>query len=659
MSWLTATFRNLHLSIRAKLALTFIGTLTVLALLLALVMPAVIELSTRSLIVAAQRAPTEQALERVAEDLTICRYLLRNRVVELRKELQLAFADPRFGDWLTGTTVPSSRLEARLKRIREALRLTLLTVVDTKGVTVARATSSVATGKPFCPPTGEAARVRAALAQALRGRQVAGLLLFPPEILAAEGPGTSPDSTLARQAEVRLSGQGGRSRERRGLMLAALQPLRDSQGNIRGVVVGAVLLNNELGFLQRPRAVLSRTDANLYVGGYCLSSDVSGVVDSRWLGTALPPEIAAARLEHRRGVVRHECGSDRLLSAFSVLPDLTGVPTATLVVSRRNDLGELREWIQVLARQARRQTFAILLLEVVLSGLLAFLLASVAGNHIVGPLRVLRQGARRLGAGDLDHRLDIRTGDELEDLAHEFNEMAARLKEARRLDRLAMVGRMAGTVIHDIRNPLTTIRGYTPLLANKHLSDEEREEFQGYMVEAADRINEMIGDLLDFARGQERRLALNPERLGDFVRHLEPLLKQEFQNTEVELVLEVRRNPLVRLDHRTLERVVLNLATNARDAMGGKGRFTVEADREGAWAVLRTHDTGPGIPTEIRETLFAPFVTYGKEHGTGLGLAICKQFVEAHGGTISVKSESGDGATFEVRLPVAEDADDN
>lgn len=666
MSWLDDTFRKLHLSIRAKLALTFISTLAVLALLLALVMPAVIELSTRSLTVAAQRAPREQALERVGEDLTICRYLLRNRVVGLRRALELAFADARFGDWLAGSTGQRERLTAYVQRSRSMLGLTILTVVTPTGGVAIRATNPAAVGEPFFSTTNADAELRTVISQAGQGRQIAGLAVFPPEILARESSPAADGSTLAHRAEVRLVGAPRANRERRGLMLAGFQPLRNSEGAVTGVVIGAYLLNNEVGFLHRPRAVLSRTDVNLYLSGYCVSSDAVGAAGRSWLGTALPAEIAVAQMRQRRGVVAHGCGNGevenrdgeeskvRLMSGFSILPDVTGAPVATLVVSRRSDLGELQEWIQTLARQARRQMFVILLLEVVLTGLLAFLLASVAGNHIVRPLQELRKGARRLGAGDLDHRLDIRTGDELEELAHEFNEMAARLKEARRQDRLAMVGRMAGTVIHDIRNPLTTIRGYTPLLANKDLSDEDRKEFQGYMVEAAERINEMIGDLLDFARGEERRLILRQEPLGDFVRHLEPMLQQEFQNTDVELCLEVRRNPLVALDHRTLERVVLNLAANARDAMGGTGRFTVEADRDGDWAVLRTRDTGPGIPPEIRGTLFAPFVTHGKEHGTGLGLAICKQFVEAHDGTITVDSEPGGGAVFEIRLPLVE-----
>ena len=132
------------------------------------------------------------------------------------------------------------------------------------------------------------------------------------------------------------------------------------------------------------------------------------------------------------------------------------------------------------------------------------------------------------------------------------------------------------------------------------------------------------------------------------------MLRQEFSGSEINLALEILGNPTVSLDHRKMERVVLNLTGNARDAMKGSGKLAIEADLADGRAVLRVRDTGPGLPEEIRDRLFEPFATHGKEHGTGLGLAICKQFVEAHGGEIEVESQPGEGTTFTIWLPVAE-----
>jgi signal transduction histidine kinase len=232
--------------------------------------------------------------------------------------------------------------------------------------------------------------------------------------------------------------------------------------------------------------------------------------------------------------------------------------------------------------------------------------------------------------------------------------MAAQLAEARRQDRLALVGRMAGTIIHDLRNPLTTIRGYAPLLEEETLSRQERQEFVRIITESSNRITEMVQDLLDFSRGQERSLRCEVLALSDFVQGFSTLLRRDFERSPVEFQWTIHRDALVSLDVRKMQRVLTNLVANARDVLGEGGQIRLEADVEGDQAVLRVSDNGPGIPEEIRDRLFQPFVTYGKPHGTGLGLTICRQFVEAHGGTIEVETATGQGTTFTIRIPLAQ-----
>jgi len=110
----------------------------------------------------------------------------------------------------------------------------------------------------------------------------------------------------------------------------------------------------------------------------------------------------------------------------------------------------------------------------------------------------------------------------------------------------------------------------------------------------------------------------------------------------------------VRLDPGRMNRVIFNLAVNARAAMGETGVFTITSRCERGYAEIRCSDTGPGIAPQMAGRLFQPFVSFGKPYGTGLGLAICKQVVEAHGGTIEARSEPGQGATFILRLPLVE-----
>lgn len=658
---------KLRLSIRTKLALTFVGTLALLAFLLAYVMPAVIGLSTRSLIEQASVSFTEQALARVVEDRELGEYLFQQQTVELARELRLVFDGSQAGEWLERPDLHGPRLESWLAGKQAQLGLSLLTLVDRQGVTVARGSNPGVHGDRLFfeePPAGTGSTaLKPLLEEALRGREAAGLALFSPKLLAREkGPPARPGSG-GSEAEVPLSQlalvRGGRSGpprvEQRGLMLMAVQPVRNPVRQIVGAAVGARLLNNDPAFLARPATVWPRTGVSLFLDRLCVASQPPHPPWPSWSGLDLPAEMARPALqEGRRGFLPHRVGGEEFLSGFVPLHDVHRRPVGVLLVSRRNDLGRLDQDLQSRGQQAQRQGWRIMLVEVLLTSLLALLLASLAATRIIGPIRRLRDGARIIGSGDFDHRLDIRTGDEIEDLAQAFNEMAERLQEARRQDRLALVGRMASTIIHDIRNPLTTIRGYTPLLIEEGFSAAERKEFERVIVDATKHIADMVQELLDYARGEERSLNRQPQRWEDFLDDLEPVLRREFEGTEVEVSVNVIQDAVVALDRHAMQRVIHNLAANARDAMGGKGQFTLEVDRENGQAVLRVKDTGPGLPEEVRDRLFEPFVTHGKAHGTGLGLTICKQFVEAHGGRIDLDSEPGMGTTVTLRLPVAE-----
>jgi signal transduction histidine kinase len=267
------------------------------------------------------------------------------------------------------------------------------------------------------------------------------------------------------------------------------------------------------------------------------------------------------------------------------------------------------------------------------------------------PLQELRRGAELVGSGDLDQRVDIHTGDELEILADAFNEMAERLGEARDQERLAFIGRMAAGIVHDIKNPLTSIRGFTDLLAATD-SPDERKEFAGIVTEDTNRILSMVQELLDFSRGRSADLHLTPTSLRSFLSQLEQTIRRDMEPAGIEVAFTLIEDAWVRLDAARMTRVVLNIASNAREAMQGSGgSFSVQMRRAGEHALVVLQDTGPGIPEEIADSLFEPFVTRTKEHGTGLGLAVCKQIVEAHGGTVRLDPGSQKGARFVIELP--------
>jgi two-component system NtrC family sensor kinase len=223
-------------------------------------------------------------------------------------------------------------------------------------------------------------------------------------------------------------------------------------------------------------------------------------------------------------------------------------------------------------------------------------------------------------------------------------------------ERLAALGTMAGMLAHDFRGPMTVIRGYAETLVEDPPSsaDEVRERARR-IVDAADRLERMATETLDFARGAER-LVLRPVALGLFLAELAALLEEELPGLEVVRDLCVPGARRVPLDVDKVRRAVSNVAANARDAMGGRGRLAlrarIELRGEAECLVLELEDEGPGVPPQIRETLFDPFVTLGKKRGTGLGLAVARRFVADHGGAIDLAPhQPGRGACFRLSLP--------
>ena len=235
-----------------------------------------------------------------------------------------------------------------------------------------------------------------------------------------------------------------------------------------------------------------------------------------------------------------------------------------------------------------------------------------------------------------------------------------RMKER---DRLAALGQMAAGLAHEIRNPLGSIKGAAQLLqpASAPAPDNNTREFLDIIVEEVNRLNKIVSQFLDYARpyrGEQRPLEVN-----EVVRKTLQLLVKE-QGHEVEVVTNFAEGlPPVRADAEQLLQVFLNLSLNAVQAMPQGGRLLIStslrrATRRGAAAAfleVRFRDTGVGIPPGDQRNLFIPFFTT-KEKGTGLGLPISQRIIENHGGTIEVRSQPGEGATFTVLLPIESDA---
>ena len=226
---------------------------------------------------------------------------------------------------------------------------------------------------------------------------------------------------------------------------------------------------------------------------------------------------------------------------------------------------------------------------------------------------------------------------------------------ARLASHLASIGEMASGIAHEINNPLTAVIGYSELLDTQALPEEAR-EIVGLILQGANRVAAIVRRLLTFSRQQTAERA--PVDLNELIRSTLALRAYALETGNVRVTTRLDSNlPPTVADGQQLQQVFLNLIVNAEHAMrgAGGGELTLTSSREGDCVVVRIRDDGPGIPPEIQTRIFDPFfTTRAVGEGTGLGLSICHGIVSEHGGSLSVRSQPGEGAEFLVRLPIVE-----
>jgi signal transduction histidine kinase len=274
------------------------------------------------------------------------------------------------------------------------------------------------------------------------------------------------------------------------------------------------------------------------------------------------------------------------------------------------------------------------------------------------PLSNLLAGVRALERGDFSYELHVESLDEVGELSKAFDHMReSLLKSQQRLlesERLATIGRMASSISHDLRHSLAAIVANAEFLCESHLSGEQREELYQEVQAASHRMTDLIDSLLEFSRpGGSLRPTYGSIRTA--VENAINALRSnpEFQN----ITVEIRQSGAIEgwFDHRKLERVFFNLLLNAGQSLPERSG-SVEVDLRGRndGVEIRVSDHGRGIPESIRNTLFEPFVSAGKENGTGLGLTVTQKIVQDHGGEVVIEHTSPEGTVFRIKLPFPE-----
>lgn len=240
-------------------------------------------------------------------------------------------------------------------------------------------------------------------------------------------------------------------------------------------------------------------------------------------------------------------------------------------------------------------------------------------------------------------------------IAQDITELSQLRDEIGRMERLSLVGQMAASITHEIRNPMAVIRGFVQLIQER--SPQDQHEYFRIIMEELDRANFIISDFLSLA--QNRELKMEKASLHSVIKDLVPLLLADAnmrgQTLEVTLSDEL---PQMRLNDREIKQMLLNIARNGMEAMDEKGILRIWTTHQNHEISVYVSDDGTGIAPDKMKNLFEPFFTT-KTRGTGLGLPLCLSIAERHKGRIDVQSVEGEGTTFIVTFNIRDEDDEH
>jgi two-component system, OmpR family, sensor histidine kinase MtrB len=318
---------------------------------------------------------------------------------------------------------------------------------------------------------------------------------------------------------------------------------------------------------------------------------------------------------------------------------------------QQQNAGQMEESIRAADRLRTLVTYGAIGLSV---GTVGLLLAGAWSfvRRVLRPTLALTEAASRFGQGDLSVRAAVAHDDELGELARTFNNMAGDIAD-REKDRLQFVA----MVVHDLKNPVLAIEMAARMLHRSNLAEKDRQFCLAGIQEEVASLRRIIRDLTDDIQVVNGRFSIQKTQvdLGALARQFVAAQSKAFSTHEI--AVKTDEGCFVQGDPNRIERVLMNLVSNAVKYSPPGTRVMLRVEKEDAQAVLTIHDQGPGIPPEDLKVLFQPFGRGRSAHtlaeGTGMGLYVVKQIVEAHDGRIDVQSKPGQGATFQIRLPIA------
>lgn len=284
------------------------------------------------------------------------------------------------------------------------------------------------------------------------------------------------------------------------------------------------------------------------------------------------------------------------------------------------------------------------------SGLVTIVVIIVLSRKLARPLIEMKEATLKMSKGDFTVDLSTNGKDELSDLANAIQLLSDDLNHLREERK-----EFLSSIAHELRTPITFIKGYTDILYKRDLSEQDRQKYLSIIIEETNRLSRLIKDLFDLAKMDENAFVINKEclHMDDFVASIEAKLKPAFHEKQIHLFVQCEVGLTLLADTIRLEQIFLNLLNNALTYCSSGDSTFLQVERKNHCVSIIIKDTGKGIPHKDLPYIFERFYRVDKSRtrangGLGLGLAIVKELVHAHGGEITVVSEENKGTTFKL-----------
>ncbi|MBV8436356.1 MAG: HAMP domain-containing protein [Silvibacterium sp.] len=421
------------------------------------------------------------------------------------------------------------------------------------------------------------------------------------------------------------------------------------QVSFRPLYFGSEITGNPLGFVIAGYSIDDRVSRQV---SEAAAADVIFLAADKIVSSTLD-EQHNLDLQRQNGVIAPQAieqdlwlGKEHYLAASVPIQTLSEVPVRLLVLKSFDQAS-------LFALRLNRLLLVLGLLVVVIATLLALYIS----RTITRPLDDLLAGARALGSGDFDFPLSGGGTKELRELSGAFDTMRNQLRRSQQelveSARLAVIGRMASSISHDLRHYLSSIYANAEFLSNPATPTPERDELMMDVQLAVQGMTDVLESLLVFSRTGK---SLHPtyESFSGLVDRAAGLIRTHPEAHGVTIHVEHLPHAEAWMDARMIERAVFNLLINAAQAAHSgppPAIVTVSLTENAQLLELRITDSGPGVPTAIRDTLFEPFVSDGKRRGIGLGLTIANRIAQEHGGRVYLEDSRPGRTTFVLALP--------